>query len=146
MNILIADDQAVVRKGLRQILLEELHVRSISEACDGTEALALLHADNWDMLVLDITMPRQSGIDVLRELQHVGPHLPVVMLSMHINPSIVKRCLDMGAAGFVAKEAAPEELVRAMRAVLAGRTYLCKAIAALMATAGRPASAEVPSP
>jgi DNA-binding NarL/FixJ family response regulator len=124
LRILIADDHAIVRKGLREILREAPEYFEIGEAADGDEALAMALAGPWDAIVLDITMPRRSGLEVLRELQRERPALPVVMLTMHAGKQYIRGALAAGAMGFVTKEAATDELLTALRAALAGEIYV----------------------
>ncbi len=129
IKVLIADDHAIVRKGLREILRGEDDLSVAGEARDGLEAMAKALAEPWDVMVLDITMPGASGVEVLKRVKHDLPARPVIMLSMHANTGIVRGCLDLGASGYVVKEAAPEELVAAIRTALAGEVYLCHAVA-----------------
>ena len=128
IKVLIADDHAIVRKGLREILRSEADLQVAGEASDGPAAIDRAMGEPWDMVVLDITMPGASGVEVLKRLKRERPELPVIMLSMHANPLIVKGCLEIGANGYVVKEAAPEELVAAIRTALGGEVYLCYAV------------------
>jgi two-component system, NarL family, invasion response regulator UvrY len=128
IKVLIADDHAIVRKGLREILRGETDLQVAGEASDGLAAIDHALAETWDMVVLDITMPGASGVEVLKRLKRDRPALPVIMLSMHANPLIVKGCVEIGANGYVVKEAAPEELVAAIRTALRGEVYLCHAV------------------
>ena len=128
IKVLIADDHAIVRKGLREILRGEADLQVAGEASDGLGAIDRALAEPWDVVVLDITMPGASGVEVLKRLKREQPALPVIMLSMHANQLIVKGCLDIGANGYVVKEAAPEELVAAIRTALGGQVYLCHAV------------------
>ncbi len=129
LKVLIADDHAIVRKGLREIVRAEADLTVAGEASDGLEAIDRALGEPWDVVVLDITMPGASGVEVLKRLKRDQPALPVIMLSMHANTGVVRGCLDLGASGYVVKEAAPEELVQAIRAALAGGVYLCHAVA-----------------
>jgi DNA-binding NarL/FixJ family response regulator len=128
LKVLIADDHAIVRKGLREILRDVPGEAQVGEASNGDEALDKVRADKWDVLVLDITMPGKSGMEVLREVRREQPHLPVLMLSMHAGPQYVNGCLKAGAAGYLSKETAPEELVAAIQTVLQGGTYLSQGL------------------
>lgn len=123
LRVLIADDHVVLRRGLKDILRESLAPLEFGEAGDGEAALALVQSAAWDVLILDITMPGLTGLQVLRQVKQVQPRLPVLMLSMHSGQAYVDYCLRQGAAGYLCKESAPEELVRAVRTILAGRTY-----------------------
>ena len=123
LRVLIADDHAIVRKGLKEILGEEVGSVVVGEASSGPEALNKARAEQWDVVVLDITMPGQSGLDVLEKLKQEQPGLPVLMLSMHSSSQYVTRSLKAGASGYLSKESAPSEPVNAIRAILKGGTY-----------------------
>ncbi|MBT3377869.1 MAG: response regulator transcription factor [Lentisphaerae bacterium] len=129
LKILLVDDHAVVRRGLRQILEEEIAGVACGEACDAAEALSLLAEGGWDVLILDITLPGQSGLDVLRQAKQKWPDLPVLVLSMHPEDQYALRVLKIGAAGYMTKETAPDELVRAIREVLDGGQYISSSLA-----------------
>jgi DNA-binding NarL/FixJ family response regulator len=129
MRILLADDHAVVRRGLKQILTEAFSRATYGEARNGQEALELVWKENWDVVVLDITMPGRSGLDVLRQIKESKPRLPVLVLSMHPENQFATRVLKSGASGYMTKESAPAELVGAIKNVLAGRRYVSAALA-----------------
>jgi DNA-binding NarL/FixJ family response regulator len=133
MKILIADDHAVVRQGLKQILAAEFKQAVFGEASTGQQALELAWRDNWDVLVLDITMPGQNGLDVLKAIKKTRPRLPVLMLSMHPEDQFAVRLLKIGAAGYMTKESAPAELVGAVKKVISGGRYISPALAEKMA-------------
>ena len=120
IKVLIADDHPIVRQGLRQILSETTDMVVAGEASDGREALAQVQAGGWDVLVLDITMPERSGLDILKELKQIQPNLPILVLSIHAEEQLAVRLLKAGAAGYLTKENAPGELVKAIRKVLSG--------------------------
>lgn len=124
LKILIADDQAVVRRGLTEILREAPTPAVVSEAADGLEAAAKAVQDDWDVIVLDITMPGQSGLEVLRQVKQHKPQVPVLMLSGHTGEHYVRRSLRDGAAGYLSKDSAGDELVSAIQAALEGNLYL----------------------
>jgi two-component system invasion response regulator UvrY len=132
VRVLIADDHAIVRRGLRNILNEAALPAIIGEARDGHEALEMALAENWDVVVLDITMPGQSGLEVLRKLKQERPDQCVLMLSMHASPVYVRGAMRDGAAGYLTKETAPDELITAIIAVLAGKTYLGDNLGAML--------------
>jgi two-component system, NarL family, invasion response regulator UvrY len=134
MKILLADDHAVVRRGLKQILAEEFKRASFGEARNAQEALDLVWKEDWDVVVLDITMPGRSGLDVLREIRRSRPKVPVLVLSMHPENQFAVRVLKRGAAGYMTKESAPEELVGAIKKVLAGGRYVSNSLAEKLAT------------
>ncbi len=134
MKILLADDHAVVRHGLRQILADEFKKAVFGEARNAQEALNLVWKENWDVVVLDITMPGRSGLEVLREIKKSKPKIPVLVLSMHPENQFAVRVLKRGASGYMTKESASEELVGAIRKVLAGGRYVSTSLAEKLAT------------
>jgi two-component system invasion response regulator UvrY len=133
VRILIADDHAVVRQGLKQILAAEFKQAVFGEAGTGQHALDLAWAESWDVFVLDITMPGQSGLDVLKAIKKTRPKLPVLILSMHPEDQFAVRLLKIGAAGYMTKESAPAELAGAVRKVISGGRYVSPALAEKMA-------------
>lgn len=132
-RVLIADDHAILRRGLREILVRELKDSVFGEAKDAQEVLARTQSDHWDLLILDISMPGRSGLDVLRDIRALRPKLPVLILSMHPEDQYGKRVLRAGASGFMTKESAPEELIKAVNKVLAGGRYVSPALAEKLA-------------
>jgi DNA-binding NarL/FixJ family response regulator len=133
IKVLIADDHAVVRSGLKQILDEtEGEIRVEGEATNGREVIEKVQARDWDVLVLDITMPGRSGLDILKDLRQLKPQLPILILSMHAEEQFATRMLKAGAAGYLNKESAPEELVKAIKKVYAGGKYVSPAQAERM--------------
>jgi two-component system, NarL family, invasion response regulator UvrY len=134
MKILITDDHAVVRQGLKQILLEEFTRAEFGEATNAQEAIDRVWKENWDVVVLDITMPGRSGLEVLKEIKKSRPKLPVLVLSMHPEDQFAVRILKIGASGYMTKESAPNELVGAVRKVIAGGRYVSPSLAEKMAS------------
>src|SRR5258706_1977544 len=134
MRILLADDHAVVRHGLKQILADEFKRAVFGEARNAQEALDLVWKENWDIAILDITMPGRSGLDVLREIKKSKPKLPVLVLSMHPENQFAVRVLKRGAAGYMTKESASAELVGAIKKVLAGGRYVSTSLSEKLAT------------
>ena len=130
IHVLIADDHTVVRRGLKQIVAETNDITVSGEATNGREVMELVRARAWDVLVLDITMPGGSGLDVLKEVKRVRPLLPVLILSMHAEEQFAARVIKAGAAGYLPKESAPDELVKAIRRVVSGVRYVSPAQAA----------------
>src|SRR5882762_8754405 len=124
IKILIADDHAIVRRGLKKVLAETSDIVVAGEATNGREALEKLQAGNWDVLVLDINMPGRSGLDILKDIKRLRPELPVLVLSMHAEEQFATRTLKAGASGYLNKESAPEELVKAIRKVCSGGKYV----------------------
>jgi two-component system invasion response regulator UvrY len=133
MKILLADDHAVVRHGLKQILTDEFKRATFGEARNAQEALDLVWKQDWDVVVLDITMPGRSGLDALREIKKSKPRLPVLVLSMHPENQFAMRVLKTGASGYMTKESAPDELVGAVKKVLAGGRYVSAALGETLA-------------
>jgi DNA-binding NarL/FixJ family response regulator len=131
-RVLIADDHAVVRAGLRQFLETDQSIREIGEAATGREALEQLRASTWNLLLLDINMPDRSGLDVLRQVRSTHPETQVLVLSGFPERQYAVNVLRAGASGFLSKESAPEELLKAVRAVLGGRRYVSSALAELL--------------
>ncbi len=129
MRILIADDHAVVRRGLKEILTDALPGVEFSEAGNGDEVLSHLGKSTISLLVLDISMPGRSGMDVLREVKHSYPRLPVIILSCQPEEQYAMRCLRAGAAAYINKESAPEELALATRKILSGGRYVSASLA-----------------
>jgi two-component system invasion response regulator UvrY len=139
VKILIADDHAIVRRGLRQLLADGLPMSSFGEVPDGDQLLAALEVEPWELVLLDLSMPRRGGLEVLGELRQRYPALPVLVLSMHPEEQFAVRALRTGASGYVAKEAAPDELLDAVRKVLAGGRYVSRGLAErLVAEIDRP--------
>jgi len=128
MRILIIEDHAVVRQGLRLILADHFKKAVFGEARNATEGLARVWKQKWDVVVLDITMPGISGLAVLNKLKEEMPRLPVLMLSMHSGEHYVSGSLKAGAAGYLSKESAPEELVTAIHTVMEGKTYVSQSL------------------
>lgn len=135
MNILIADDHAILRRGLRHILADGLSEAVVFEAQNGGEVLRLLHTRSFDVLILDINMPGATGLEIVRDVRRDYPHLPVLMLSVYPEEQYALRALKAGASGYLPKESAPEELVKAVLKVLKGGKYITAAIAEQMADA-----------
>ncbi len=133
IRVFIADDHAIVRQGLKQIVSETADIQLGGEAADGQETLRLVRSGTCDVLVLDINMPGISGLDILRVLKQERPDLAVLVLSIHAENQYAVRCLRAGAAGYLTKESAPEELVNAIRQVAAGGKYVSRVLAESLA-------------
>lgn len=133
MRVLIVDDHAVVRRGLQQILLDEYDDIAFGEAINATEALEAIHGNDWDVVILDISMPGRSGLDVLKEIKKSKPNLPVLVLSMHPEDQFAARTLRAGASGYMTKETAPEELVTALNKVMSGGHYVSPSLGEILA-------------
>ncbi|HEX8988883.1 MAG TPA: response regulator transcription factor [Rhodocyclaceae bacterium] len=133
IRVLIADDHAIVRQGLKQILSETEDLLVAGEADDGAEALLLARSQEWDVFLLDVAMPNRNGIDTLKQLKKEFPKLPVLILSMHPEDQYAVRAIQAGAAGYLTKQSAPAELVAAIRKVAGGEKYISPTLAARLA-------------
>jgi DNA-binding NarL/FixJ family response regulator len=131
-RVLVADDHALLRSGVRQLLEAEPGIVEIGEAGSGRETLDALRTGNWDLLILDINMPDRSGLDVLRHVRSVYPDTRVLVLSGFSERQYALNVLRAGASGYVNKEMAPEELLSAVRTVLHGRRYVTPVLAELL--------------
>ncbi|MGC3981762.1 MAG: response regulator transcription factor [Steroidobacteraceae bacterium] len=133
-KILLSDDHAILRKGLRQLLLEDRSIQDVGEASTGSETLDKLRQTRWDLLILDINMPDRSGIDILRQVHASYPDTRVLILSGFPEKQYAVNVLRAGASGYLNKEMAPEELLAAVKTVLAGKRYVSPALAELLVT------------
>lgn len=133
LRILIADDHSVVRKGLRQILLDEFPTAKIEEVPDAEELIKKVMSDKWDVVVSDLSMPGRSGLDALQQIKLSHPQLPVLILSIHPEEQYALRALKSGASGYLSKDTAPDELVKAVQKVLLGKKYISQSIAEKLA-------------
>jgi len=135
IRVLIVDDHAILRAGVREMLSDEEDLRVVAEAGSAEEALQTLrNGTAVDVVVLDITLPGQSGIDLLKQLRRDRPELAILVLSMHPERSFAVRLMRAGANGYVPKMIVPEELVKAVRAVGSGRRYITPIVAELLAS------------
>jgi two-component system invasion response regulator UvrY len=134
IKILVADDHAIVREGLKQIVSEEGDMAVTGEAKDTAELFALLEHGTWDIIVLDINMPGKSGLDALKEIKNNYADLPVLILSMYSEDQYGIRAIRAGASGFLKKVSAPEELVSAIRKIVSGGKYISDALADKLAS------------
>jgi DNA-binding NarL/FixJ family response regulator len=133
IRILIVDDHAILRRGLREVLSNEFHSAAFGEASNARQALEKLREKEWDVALLDITLPGKNGLDLLKELRTEWPRLPVLVLSAHPEDQFAVRVLKAGAGGYMTKESAPEELAKAVRKVLAGGRYVSPELAEKLA-------------
>ncbi len=133
IRVLIADDHAILRRGLIEILRSAFEDAVCGEAENAEQVLAQIEIHGWDLVILDVTMPGRSGIDVLADLKRLHPKLPVLVLSMHPEDQYAKRVLRAGAAGYMNKDSAPGELIRGIRKILAGGRYVSPALAEVLA-------------
>jgi len=133
IKILIADDHAIFREGLKHILAECPDVKVAAEARNGQEVLEKIWNEKYDMVLLDISMPGISGLEVLKQLKIEKPKLPVLVLSMHPEEQYAVRVLRAGASGYLTKESAPDELITAIRKISQGRKYITSSLAERLA-------------
>ena len=133
IRVLIADDHAIVREGLKQILLETSDIVIIDEAGDGPETLDKAFNNDYDIVLLDITMPSGSGLDVLKQLKSEKPKLPVLILTIHPEERYAVRVLRAGASGYITKNSPPNELIAAVRKVSQGGIYVSPILAEKLA-------------
>jgi DNA-binding NarL/FixJ family response regulator len=133
MKILITDDHAVLRRGLKQILEDGFGKIQFGDAANAGEAIAQVAREHWDLVVMDITMPGRSGLDALKEIKTLKPNMRVIVLSVHSEDQFAVRVLKAGASGFLNKDSAPEELVKAVRKVLGGGRYVSASLAEKLA-------------
>lgn len=129
IKILIADDHAIVRKGLKQIISETPDMFVAEEADNGLEALRKISEDNYDVVLLDISMPGRNGLDILKQVKRKKPTLPVLMLSVHPEEQYAVRSLRAGASGYLTKESAPDELIAAIRKISRGGKFVNSSLA-----------------
>ena len=127
-RILIADDHQIVRAGLKNLLSEYKEFTVAGEAGSGAETVKMVRASDWDLVLLDITMPDMNGVDTLQQIKRSKPDLPVLILSMHPEDQYAVNLLRAGANGYVCKECAHEQLIGAIRTVVAGRRYVSPAL------------------
>jgi len=137
IKLLIVDDHAVVRRGLKEILDDESDI-TVSEAGDAETASELVRTEQWDLIVLDLDLPGKSGLQFLEELKQNPNHPPVLVLSVYSEDQFALRTLWAGAAGFVSKDAAPTELVNAIRTILSGRKHISQNVAEMLLVRNTP--------
>ena len=133
IKILIVDDHAIVREGLKQILSDESEMVVAGEASTGREMLNKIGRNDYDVVILDISLPDRSGLDVLKQLKCMKPELPVLMLSIYSEEQYAVRVLRAGASGYLTKESAPGELKEAIQRVAQGRKYITSSLAEKLA-------------
>jgi two-component system invasion response regulator UvrY len=133
-RFLIADDHTVVRRGLKQILLEAFPSALIEEVSDAEDLFKKVMREAWDVVISDISMPGRSGLEVLQQIRQDYPKLPVLILSIYPEDQYAVRVLKAGASGYLTKDSAPEELVKAMNQLLLGKKYITSSIAEKLAT------------
>lgn len=133
IRFLIADDHTIVRRGLRQILLEGFPMAHIEEVGDAEEMVKKIMQQPWDVVISDLSMPGRSGLEALQQIRQIQPKLPVLILSIHPEEQYALRVLKAGAAGYLSKDLAPDELVNAVHRVMMGKKYITASIAEKLA-------------
>ena len=133
IKVLIADDHAILRAGLKHILADYADIEVAGEAANGHEALAKAQAEAWNVMLLDMSMPGKSGIELIKQLKLVVPKLPILVLSMHKEDVYAVRALKAGASGYLCKDNADDQLVTALRKVAAGGLYISSTVAEKLA-------------
>jgi DNA-binding NarL/FixJ family response regulator len=133
MKILIADDHAVFRRGLKETLSEAFSKIVFGEARTAHETLELAQRQDWDVIILDISMPGKSGLDILDDLRRLRPRIPVLLLTMHPEQQFARRALKGGAAGYLTKDSVPDELKEAIKRIVSGGRYVSATLAETLA-------------
>jgi DNA-binding NarL/FixJ family response regulator len=133
IRILIADDHAIVRAGLKQFIADQLDMEVAGEEATGAETIALVRTQEFDIVLLDISMPDKNGIDTLKSIKHIKPELPVLILSAHAEEQYAVNLLRAGASGYINKETASTQLVGAVRTAVQGRKYVSPTLAQVLA-------------
>jgi len=137
IRVLLADDHKIVRDGLKRILAASEDIRVAGEASSGDEALALVRANDYDVVMLDMSMPGLAGIDLIKRLKLEKPKLRLLVLSMHAEHQYAARALKAGASGYLTKDSAAEQLLGALRKIAAGGVHISEAAAASLVSGGR---------
>jgi len=135
IRILIADDHAIVRRGLAQLIREEFASAEIAEVGDAEELIALVTEKDWDIIICDLSMPGRSGLDALRQIKQMHPSMPVLIMSMHDEDQYALRVLKAGASAYLGKDNIHENIIKAIRTVLLGKKFITPSIAEKLAEA-----------
>ncbi len=128
-KFLIADDHAIVRKGIKQILIEEFPFAEVEEVADAEELIKKSMSGDWDVIISDLSMPGRSGLDALIQIKQLHPDIPVLILSMHPEEQYAIRVLKAGASGYLSKELAQSELINAVKNIFSGKRYISSSLA-----------------
>ncbi len=143
-RILLVDDHPIVRHGIKQVLTGAFDPALVGEAATAEEGLTEVRATEWDVMVLDLTLPGASGLDLLKDLRRERPTLPVLVLSMHPPDQFARRAMNAGASGYLTKDSAPTELVKAVGEVIAGRRYMNPSVVGELLMQEQPEQAQRP--
>ena len=134
INILIVDDHLIVREGIKRIINDTADMQIIEEASNGQEAINLIYKNTFDIILLDISMPGQNGIQTLKLIKKYNSNIPVLMLSMHSEEQYAMRSIKAGASGYLTKDSASRELETAIRKIYSGRKFISEEVAELLTT------------
>jgi DNA-binding NarL/FixJ family response regulator len=134
INILIVDDHLIVREGIKRIINDSADMNVVAEASSGMEALELVWKNKYDLILLDISMPGQNGLQTLKQIKKHDKNVPVLMLSMHSEGQYAMRSMKAGASGYMTKDTASSQLVKAIRKISDGRKFITQEVAELLAT------------
>jgi DNA-binding NarL/FixJ family response regulator len=137
-RILLVDDHPIVRQGIKQVLADAFTPAVVGEAANAQEGMSEVRGTDWDVMVLDISLPGASGLDLLKDLRRERPTLPVLVLSMHPPEQFARRAMSAGASGYLTKDSPPIELIKAVGEVIAGRRYVNQAVIDELATNPHP--------
>jgi DNA-binding NarL/FixJ family response regulator len=143
-RILLVDDHPIVRQGIKQVLTGAFDPALVGEAANAEDGLTEVRTTEWDVMVLDLTLPGASGLDLLKDLRRERPTLPVLVLSMHPPDQFARRAINAGASGYLTKDSAPTELVKAVGEVMAGRRYMNPATVEQLVMQERPEQPQRP--
>ncbi len=132
IRVLIADDHAIIRRGLRQLLEEEIDIEIVADVSNAADAIDVLRKNKCDVILLDMTMPKKHGLELLDELQHEFPELRVLVLSMHPEEHFGIRALKAGASGYLTKDSDPDNIIKAIRKIASGGKYITPVLAELL--------------
>lgn len=144
IRILIADDHTIMREGLKRILEDIDDIEVVAEAIDGFDTLEKARLGNFDVLLMDLSMPGRSGVDLIRQIRDEMPKIPILILTMHEEEQYAVRAIRAGARGYLTKESAGTQLVTALRKVASGRPYISIEVAEQLAMSAMPADHELP--
>lgn len=135
IRMLIADDHAIVRKGLKQLILEEYPSAQLAEVSDAESLMSKITEENWDIVICDLSMPGRSGLDALRQIKQAYPSMPVLIMSMHPEDQYALRVLKAGASGYLGKDNIHDDIIKAIRTVLLGKKFITASVAEKLAQA-----------
>ena len=144
IRVVVADDHTIMREGLKRILHGAEDIEVIGEAVDGFETLALVRRGGFDLLLMDLSMPGRSGVDLIRQIKDEAPKLPLLVLTMHEEEQYAVRAIRAGALGYLTKESAGTQLISAIRKVAIGRPYISMEVAEQLAIDAMPARQDMP--